>query len=56
MQLDIMDILTDAVCELANLRPTNEWPEEVWLLIGAARAVKSLYGMEVEVVKLSLRD
>ena len=54
MQLaeDVMDKLTEHVCDLAALRPTSEWPEEVRALVGAARRVKALYGMEV--VKLDL--
>ena len=51
---DQIDELNEPVCTLATLRPSNDWPDDVKMLIGAARRVQKLYGFEV--VTFSLND
>lgn len=51
---DTIDELNEPVCTIADLRPDNDWPNEVKALVAQARKVKKLFGFEV--VTFSLED
>lgn len=44
---ETLDELLQPVCAIANLRPQEDWPEEVRGLVGWARQVKKKFGFEV---------
>ena len=49
---DVLDDLIGPVCHIADLRPNNEWPEELRGLVGFARRTKALFGFAVVTTKL----
>lgn len=49
---DLIEELIGPVCFIADLHPNNKWPEDLRSLVGFARRVKRLYGMEVVDIKL----
>ena len=45
---EAFDELIGTVCLIAELEPTNDWPDELKSLVDAARRVKAVFGFHVE--------
>lgn len=49
---DLIDDLVDPVCHIADLKPSNDWPDNLKSLVGYARRVKEEFGFHVETISL----